>query len=212
MQAIGDLSLWRTFWTLNASPPLPRPRTFSVLELCHPEMPWCLPLPSRDNVVKSRNIPPGTLLPGTGTSEFHPGQLITSFRSKAVAIYKANVFVKGLRSYFSPGPALTIAGLHSCLCLDIGESCGDGSSELPSCPACFSHVLGFQACTFWVTMFLFCFDHTTRFPLYHRVLVVQIICTYLVLCICILGVLPAIVKVLFCLLVDHWRVKVWPCL
>lgn len=67
------------------------------------------------------NIPPGTPLPGTGTSEFHPGQLITPFRSKAVAIYKANVFVKGLSNYFSPDPALTIAGLRSCLCLDIRE-------------------------------------------------------------------------------------------
>lgn len=127
------------------------------------------------------NIPPGTPLPGTGTSEFHPGQLITPFRSKAVAIYKANVFVKGLSNYFSPDPALTIAGLRSCLCLDIRESCGDGGSELFSCPACFFHVLELQVCTFWVTMFLFCFDHTTRFPLYYRVLVVRIICTSLVL-------------------------------
>lgn len=145
------------------------------------KMPRCLPLPGRDNVVKSGNIPSGTPLPGTGTSEFYPEHLITSFRSKAVAICKANVFVKGLRSYFSPGPALTIAGLCSCLCLDIRESCDDGSFELPSCHACFSHVVGLRACTFGVTMFCSVLVTQQDFPLYYRVLLVKIICTYLVL-------------------------------
>lgn len=60
---------------------------------------------------------------------------------------------KGFEKLLLPGPALTIAGLRSCLCLDIRESCADGGSERPSCPACFSHVLGLQACTFGVTMF-----------------------------------------------------------
>lgn len=181
MQAVGDLSLGRTFWTLNASPPLPHSRTFSVLKLYHPEnalVPASTWQRQRCEIRQYSTRNPITwywnvwVLPRT--SDY-------IIQKQGSCYLQSQCVCKGFEKLLLP---------RSCInyCRTAFLSLFGHKRELwwwqvwTSQLSCvFLSCSGTPGMHLWGDHDLFCFGHSTRFPLYYKVIVVKIICTYLVL-------------------------------